>query len=215
MKLMTYARGALLALGPVHFAPAADITTTTGPGNTFEVSATDLINRGQDTLGSPVQTVGSEAFGSSLSKLNDGVTYDGKGSTLAGGNSATGFCTSDRAVVLVTLSGSATGYDISSVISLTAYNDPSRVGQEYDLSVHTVGAAPGVFVSIANPNFAADGKIERQVIITGTGKAPLASAVDQLQFTFRDALTGVGDGNRFESVYHEIDVLGKPHVADE
>ena len=206
MKLCKFVFAALLTIGAAPVARATTISTAVGPVGTFSVSNSDLINTGASSLAS-ITDSGIALFSSSFSELNDGITYNGLTPAVGAANSANTFIPSDGSVVLASLTGSATGYSISSVVSLTGYNGLSRDSQNYDLAVHLVGTTASLFVPIASPNFTNDGvNAELQVTITGTGGiTPVAVGVDQVQVTFHS----VGG---LEDAYQELDVFGTPTV---
>jgi len=181
-----------------------------GARDEFKVAKDDLANAGRATLGKIELVAGEAGFGSDVLKLIDGDTYAGQREDV----SEESFTPKDGAVVVVTLNTSLHphGYDVKSIVSLTAsYGEAgqNRSSQKYDVAYAAVDA-PDKFIPLRSKekntvNCSAFGMKEVQVMLTSSGDYPMASGVGELRFTFHNT-----DTPDPESMYREIDVIGVP-----
>jgi len=170
------------------------------------ISATDLMESGQPTFFSITDHT-TPLWGSNT-ELNNGLHYPFVGYSEGGGFTVT-FDTSVHTA----------GYDISSIISYSANQDPGdRISQKYDVEYHTVGGGTtwthlsgdsGATVDrLFTGSHAYDG-----TDIGGTMAVTLSSlgltGVDQLRFTIHKNSCATP----YETLYTELDVFGTATVA--
>lgn len=194
-----------LALGALSYLPSAQgslvIATEQGSwGGDHLGSPTDLIEVGQPTLSSVAYTYlgqqydgGAEIFNNASTGMNWYWTGPKVGAELT---------------ATFNTSVNSAGYDISSIVTSSGFQDPlNRINQYYDVAYHVVGggdtwttltnvAVP--FIHSVPPGQDIGGTL--QVTISGI----TATGVDQLKFTFGN------DGNGLDgiSMYRELDVFG-------
>ena len=121
-------------------------TSVFDPGSTWTVETPSLI-AGQ----SPSAMVGDATVGGviGVSALTDGVLGNtGDNGTVALLGSDNGGCSS----LTYTLTGSATGYDLTNIVTYTAWGDYGRDGQVYSVSYSTV-SAPTTFIPLTALEF--------------------------------------------------------------
>ena len=162
-----------------------------------DVSSTDLINQGQSTYSS---YVGVDEYGGTVgSTLNNGTAVEPFGFAHDPDGTTTETYTLNTSV-------NTLGYDIAKIVSLASYADP-RTRQNYDVAVHNVGSASGVFTplySVVNVGIDPDQwPAANLVTIVDDGGASMATGVDQIRFSFHAT-----NGDYNWSVYKEIDVFG-------
>lgn len=220
MRTLSASVASLLLLS--HAASAAVVIATDnevgagGVGSSFTpsytVSSTDLINGL-----APSDSSGDYAFELSggIGVLNDGdygtITEPGGAPDrthlafgVAGGGSGTG------TFVQWDLTGSASGYDISSIAVYGGWNDNGRDQQQYSVSYSLIGDP--AFITLANVDFnpVVGGSLQSATRVTLTEDTLpfLATGVDAIRFDF---FTSVENGY---TGYAEFDVIGGPSVPE-
>jgi hypothetical protein len=138
------------------------------------------------------------------------VLTDGKIGPIGGNdNLALASCgSSDGKSVTYTLTGSATGYDLTKIITYGGWNDSGRDQQDYTIYYSTV-TAPSTFieltaVSIPSPTTAAVPNSTRATLTSASG-GPLASHVAAVEFNFT---TPNGGGENGWEGYTELSLYG-------
>ncbi len=199
---------ALLCFATIGGVAAAVIVTNTaqeGPGNTFAVSNSDLL---QTNLASFQTTGGFGSFGGGpISVLFNGI-FGASGAVFDGQNIAPG--TGATLTFSLNLSVNTMGYDLTQLTTIASW-DTGRDGQEYSISYSTV-SAPGVFISLAiipqfNPQGVVDTLNSHTRVSVTDSNGILASNVAHIRYTFTS----------FENsgtAYREIDVLGVASVPE-
>jgi len=172
---------------------AHQLPSTVGPGN-FKLQT--------PSLGIPVLTDGTIGL-----CAGDATSDDLTNMACCGSGSGAG------QYVIYTLAGSASGYNLNSVVTYGGWDDFGRDEQNYTLSYSTV-SAPTTFIelgAVANsfpPLGAAAANISR-LTWTAAGGGPLASNVAAVEFNF--ALPS-GQLNGWEG-YAELQLFGTPSQA--
>lgn len=184
-------------------------TIAEGSCDTFSASATDLINSDQPTFFSISGP--DPKYTGSVGTLNDGGLTTGS----PNGNYPTGTWATDgsytpndgsQVVVLLNTSANPSGYDISSIVSLTGYGIGGRCVQNYTCEVSMVGSPDTYTTLYTVNNLGQDNQDGWEVQVTtadDTG-SPLATGVAALRFTFHNT-----NAVNPESSYREIDVFTK------
>jgi len=172
-----------------------------GSGVHFGVSNTDLVNTGSSALTGTTSSQATPNWGTTVNGAHDGIhtqnfgTYSGQ------------YAVNSGTTLTFDLGGNPAGYDISSIISLSGYADPTdRISQKYNVEYSLVGSA--AWNALA-------GDITGATVNRAWVKGGTENYVGELQVTISDmSLTGV-DGLRFTfynyaavAIYQEIDVTG-------
>jgi hypothetical protein len=192
------------------------VSATGGPAH-MTASGTDLANRGQATLAG-IRGSASK-FGGMVDAVNDGQMND-SGDDL--GSTANSYVPGEGDQLIVTLNVSANkhGYDISQIVSYSAYS-VDRIAQNYDIDVLQVGSTEWLPVFSGydmgrdvQAAFGQDvlGRELKNTVQDSTGGL-LADHVWQVRFTFHDT-NGFGLGGGAETVYREFDVFGAASVPE-
>lgn len=174
-----------------------------------DISTTDLINVGQPTWDGTI--IASTAPSFSINGSNDGLDDDGTGS----GVGLTFWNSGATQTLTFNLAGSATGYDITSIVSIYGWaNGAHRFSeQNYSISFATVGNPTlTLFDSIAYDPFGdSDGDAaSSKVTWTEDTTNVLASGVTAIRFTFTSS-----DSSAVVGVIREIDVFGSATAIPE
>lgn len=114
----------------------------------------------------------------------------------------------------VLLTGSATGYDLTSIRSIFGWQDTRTVysAQHYDVEVSTVGSSSYTqLLSVDYDPFATNGEGSSQVIVTENSTGILASGVDAIRFVMRSD----SSNPNVVGVIREIDVFGAATAVPE
>lgn len=182
----------------------------------FSVSSTDLATSATLSMDAAHPQL---LFGA-LRTLTDGGKYGGA----YPGNTEESALPLNGCVMTMTFNtgagGSATGYDISSIISTTGYT-VNRVSQNYDVRAHlvsgtwvdlcTTNGSVGEYTSY-DPSWMATEEV--QVTFNNAGSA-MVTGVAALEFTFHDSSNSGYANGAPEAVYREIDVLGTATATPE
>lgn len=161
------------------------------------ISTSDLINVDSPSLGSFSQS-DPTSFAT-----QDGA-YDGAPTV---SQDVVYWNTAGPHTMTFTLTGSATGYDITSITSIYGWQDTRTVysAQHYDVLVSTVGSSTFTpLFSVDYDPFATNGEGSSQVDVTENSTGILASGVDQIRFVMRSD----GSNPNVVGVIREIDVFG-------
>jgi hypothetical protein len=170
-----------------------------------DIRTDDLL---QTSLSSTSFIVGSATYGSSHTKLYDG---------LYGSSSTTDsdFCpTSPTTTVefLLDTTVNTKGYDISNIASLSGYWGDTRSQQVYDVYTKTATTAYSLLYSVTASlagNVSAKAT-DVKVTAVGSQGGVIASGVTGIEVVFYDSgVSGYG-----VSVYHELDVVGTATVPE-
>ncbi|MEX0776929.1 MAG: PEP-CTERM sorting domain-containing protein [Phycisphaeraceae bacterium] len=179
----------------------AAVQTTTATANSFgfTVSSTDLLNQGQQLASSSF--VGTDTWGGGpVSKLTDGAMYGvNQGDTTGSLSPQEG----DVATFFLDTTTNTAGYDITSLVTYTAYEAGVFVAQGYDVAYRQVNSA--LFTPLTTVSVADNQGQEVRVTIDDSGAGFIATGVDALQFTYH--------GNFF--IYREYDLFGSASVIPE
>ncbi len=107
--------------------------------------------------------------------------------------------------------GSPSGYNITSIVSLTGYESTDRTLQQYNVAVQAVGSSTWTSLYTMSSPLGTMVYGENLVTIQDSGLTglPIATGVQAVQFTFTAANNG-GESNNPYDVYHEIDVVRQP-----
>ncbi len=197
----------------VNSVPAPVNGVIASPANQTDISGgfvpTWLLQPGSLIAGKLPSSVGTGNFSqegaAGVAVLTDGVLG-------TSGGSLTGFATCGSGAgghsVTYTLTGSASGYNISNITVYAGWGDNGRDQQAYTVSYSTV-AAPATFNSISSVNFnpAIPGSTPTadRVILTSSTAAPIATNVASVKFDFTNPA-----GENGYSGYDEIQVFGSP-----
>lgn len=189
----------------------------TGSSNTSQgfynttISTTDLLAGTSPTV--------TGAFAGDTNGIYDGVTVDSS-LTTTGGNI---YLSSNPDVIMTfDLTGSVTGYDITSIASVAGWNTNAQhhAAQFYQVLVSVVGSAAytslnitGAAASGGNASYDpfGSGQGSSRIVLTENSSGVLASGVDSIRFV----LISTPDGLDNDTVYKEIDVFGTATVIPE
>jgi hypothetical protein len=178
-----------------------------GPGGNVTFSPTWTISTNSDLIaGALPSTVGPGAFNDPQEHIGGTpvVLTDGKFGTLypqgitspdvvTGGTVASGA----GQYLIYTLPASATGYDLTNIVTYGGWADAGRDEQRYTLYYSTV-AAPTNFTAFAdvmyNPSNPSSVQSATRVTITPSGAAPLVKNVAALKFDFSTLNNGAENG---------------------
>jgi len=182
---------------------AATLITTSGPniGGNAPVSAADLLNGLAPTASSGTFT--NESSGG-ISFLTDGLSNVAN-ATVAG--------ISSGSFLTYTLTGSATGYDITSIDAFSGWADFGRANPEVRFSYSLISdplnfIILGTNVETAFNNDNGAGDVYVRVTVADDTQPNLATGVAALRFDFPDQQNGfVG--------YRELDAFGTPTAVPE
>ncbi len=205
---------AALGIGLVASAQAVTITTAqNATGYASDLLSTDLLQTSATLTSSTGNFVQETVIG--VSSLVDGgfgvlggqgaLAVSSPGSHLDAASAGLG------EELVYTLSGSTYGYNLSSIATYTGW-DSGRFAQGYDVYVHKVGAASGVYAKLASVSYApgavsTGGLTENAKVVVTTAMGTLASTgtlasgVDQIKFVFQNQTNGWQG-------YRELDVVG-------
>jgi hypothetical protein len=185
--------------------PVVITTTNQNSASTFVPSWT--VETGSLIAGmAPSATVGDATVGgvAGTSVLTDGaIGATGDSSTVAALGSGSGACSS----LTYTLTGSANGYDLTNIVTYSAWGDYGRDGQYYSVSYSTV-SAPTTFIPLTalefNPYLAPTSLKSANRVAISSLTGVLAKNVYSVKFNFpQDNSIDYGAGS-----YQEIVVLG-------
>lgn len=196
----------LVSLLSLNGVMASVIETATG----YAFWETPTISTTSDLIygATPDSALGNlTATGASLSVLTDGLfgTYGDSTTSVGGGDGA-------ATSLIYSLGNSATGYDVTEIITLSGWPDAGRFQQGYSvsyslvsdpttfLSLHTVSAFP------TDPNNAGFGVLMAGVDLTSS-TGVLATNVSAIQITFNSVANGW-------SGYHELAIYGVSSVPE-
>jgi hypothetical protein len=173
------------------------------PNGVSKISATDLVNRGQETLRSVELLRGRTGADSSLEKLNDGDSYGGR----MPNESLPSFMPVDGTVVLFTLNTNLapSGYEIMSIVSTSgsAARGQARARQNY--TVEVAGVRSDVFMPLVHVTNLGKTSAEVQVTTAEKSGSPIAIGVERVRVTFHAT-----DSELAETLYREFDIFGRP-----
>lgn len=207
-----FAVAASICLGTAPVANAVPIQTplssTSQTGFDANISNVDLIRAGAPTLAGTVVATGSPTFAASGS--NDGVANGGSGSA---GLTYWGTTTGTESLTY-NLTGSATGYDITTIRSIYGWQDSRgrHAAQRYTVSYTTVSNPAFTILDtvtydpFGSPDAAAG---STQVTIIDS-VARLATGVTAIRFTMFD---DPNEGGNEVGVLREFDVFGVATAA--
>ena len=167
-----------------------------------DILTNDLINLATTTLGS-VTPAGS--FGFDSNGIWDGVGYN------AGGNqNGTSYFNNGNPVTFTfALTGSASGYDITSITSIAGWyiNAHNHAAQNYEVLISTVTIPTYTALTLTG---AVDVKEKLMLITSGSGGYATKITIDDSSGSIATGVTGIQFKiyrDAGDSVYHEIDVL--------
>jgi hypothetical protein len=188
----------------------ASAANQTGRGSTYTPNW--LIGTTNDLiLGNSPSGIGSGVFNlegsGGISVLTDG----GFGAVGGGVNSSLATVGANAGTSLTyTLSGPASGFDITNIVTYGGWSDGGRDQQAYTVSYSTV-LSPTVFNTIAsvsfNPTLSGSVPSADRIIVSSTG-GPIATNVAKIQFSF----TSPAIENNYGGLA-EIGVFGSPSAA--
>ena len=187
--------------------PVVITTTNINSAGTFDPSTSWPVETGNLIAGTaPSATVGDATAGgvAGTSVLTDGALGStGDSFTVASLGSGGGSCSS----LTYTLNGSATGFDLTNIVTYTAWGDYGRDGQYYSVSYSTV-TAPTTYIPLAtvafNPYVVPLGNRSASRVAIDSVTGVLARNVYSVKFSFpQDNTIDYGAGS-----YQEIILQG-------
>jgi hypothetical protein len=207
-----YLSGALSSLAALAFTSMAQAALVAVGVNGTQSAFTSAIS-GSDLLhGLTPTTTGTISF--DTNGIYDGA-YTASSSSTTGGLS---YLNTDGGVTMTfDLTGSVTGYDITSIVSFAGWNSNAHhhAAQFYEVLVSVVGSPTYNTLSLTGTptsagkvsydpfSSSADGGTRVTITEDGAG-AVIASGVDGIRFIFNNAPNGLENN----TVYQEVDVFG-------
>lgn len=215
-KLFTLS--SLLALAFTNSADAALIATAVS-----STSETNYAPSSVDLLHGLTPTTTGASFSGDTNALNDGVSISGD-LTATGGNMYLNNTNPGTVTMTFDLTGSVTGYDLSSIVSDAGWlaNSQFHASQNYQVLVSLVGSSdynPLVLTSgavsggnVSYDPFIGGGAGYTRVTITNDSGPTIASGVDGIRFIMTNLpLNNIEN----DTVYREIDVFGTASAVPE
>ena len=190
---------------------ATGISSTTQTTYDGTISTTDLL--------AGVTPATSGTYAGDSNGINDGVSV-ASSLTATGGNIY--LSTNGNVTMTFDLTGSVTGYNITSIDSIAGWNTNAQhhAAQFYEVLVSAVGSAAYTSLNLTG-GATSGGKVSydpfgsgqgaTKVTITDDSSGIIASGVDSIRFI----LTHQADGLDNDTVYHEIDVFGAATAVPE
>lgn len=217
MIMKTKSRAFLLAATVAATSPAQAAVIATGVSSTSETTYNGTISTTDLLAGVTPTTTGT--YSGDPNGINDGVSV---ASSLTATSGNIYLSTNGNVTMTFDLTGSVTGYDLTSIASIAGWNlnAHNHAAQSYEVLFSVVGSAAYTSLNLTG-GAAAAGKVSydpftsgqgsTKVTITDNSSGIIASGVDGIRFV----LTHQPDGIENDTVYHEIDVFGSATMVPE